>query len=120
MFCNKRSSTSVGCRNFAVLLALSSLSHFPLPTFTNKTSPVCRDICRDIKMQTEMHRISYVRIHIPSWVMMTQALVPLLSLTSQKSVHQDIAVTPDCLKYHLTLSTDKQELFKWQLLWLNT
>ena len=70
-----------------------------------------------------MDRISYVRIHMLPWVMMMQALVPLstlLPLKSQQSMHQDIAVTPDCLRCHFILPIDKQKLFKRQMLWLNT
>lgn len=69
-----------------------------------------------------MHRIIYVRIHMPFWLMMTQDLVPLSiqpPLTSQESVLQNIAVTPERLRYHFILSIDKQGLFTWQLLWLN-
>lgn len=53
--------------------------------------------------------------HGPSWAVITQTLVPPSTnpyLPWQQSVHQDIAVTPDGIRYHFLLSFDKQKLLK--------
>lgn len=114
MFCNKQSSTSVGCMNLAVLLPLH-LS-LPLPVFNIHEQNILTmqgHMQRYKDVNTEVSRSSYVRIHVLS--MVSQALVPPSTnphLPSQESVYQDIAVTPHCLRHHFLLSIDKQELLK--------
>lgn len=60
-----------------------------------------------------------LEFHGPSWAMISQTLVSPSTnpyLPRQQSVHQDIAVIPDGIRYHFLLSIDKQELLKGQLL----